>query len=177
MAGREADGCTPPEARPESRCTKYFTSIVTTPVDQHDRQGSFLDALGTLSDFQIFYGHFQTDRVVCRQCGHTYDDHHEKMTDVNIAVNLISDFFQNSADLAILVSGDGDLADLVRTALRLFPSKRIVVAFPPGRFSNDLRLATPLHTHIGRDLLAKSQLPEEIVRPDGYVLRRPAEWH
>ncbi|MDD5466872.1 MAG: NYN domain-containing protein [Anaerolineales bacterium] len=67
--------------------TKYFTTVVKQPDDKRRRQARFLDALGTLPNFHIFYGQFLSDTVVCRQCGHTYTTFHEKMTDVNISVD------------------------------------------------------------------------------------------
>lgn len=156
--------------------TKYFTSIVTRPPDQHKRQADFLEALQTLVDFQIYYGHFLSDPVTCRNCGHTYETHHEKMTDVNIAVEMLSDAYQDRFDTAFLVTADSDLLNLVRTVLRLFAKKRIVVVFPPGRHSVDLALAANRVLRIDRNLLAKSQFPEQLVKPDGYVLKRPSKW-
>lgn len=73
--------------------TKYFTSIVKQPADKHKRQATFLEALRTLSDFQIYYGHFLSDMVTCSNCGRTHQTYHEKMTDVNIATELMSDAF------------------------------------------------------------------------------------
>ncbi len=45
---------------------KYFTSLVSgTPRDPHKRkrQGSYLDALGTLRDFRILRGHYLHKQV------------------------------------------------------------------------------------------------------------------
>lgn len=75
--------------------TKYFTSIVNRPADKHKRQSIFLEALRTLSNSYIYYGHFLSDTVTCSHCGHTYQTYHEKMTDVNIATELMSDAFQD----------------------------------------------------------------------------------
>ena len=47
-----------------------------------------------LPDFDIHFGHFLGETMTCRHCGHTYLTHHEKMTDVNIAVELMLDVFQ-----------------------------------------------------------------------------------
>lgn len=104
-------------------CTKYFTSRVSsTPGDpQKDkRQGSYLEALETLSDFQIFYGHYLGTEVRCFNCGHTWGSHEEKMTDVNIAVELMVDAFQDAYDTALVVSGDSDLAVRLKRCLACF---------------------------------------------------------
>lgn len=106
--------------------TKYFTSLVTAPLDKNRRQAIFLEALGTLPDFSIYYGHYLADTIVCRQCGHTYTTHHEKMTDVNIATELLSDAFADRFDVALLVSADSDLVAPVQKVRQLFPQKRVV---------------------------------------------------
>jgi uncharacterized LabA/DUF88 family protein len=156
--------------------TKYFTTIVKHPEERRRRQAVFLEALQTLNDFQIFYGHFLADTVRCRNCGHTYETHHEKMTDVNISVELMSDAFQDQFDLALLVSADSDLVGPVRTVRRLFNHKRIVVAFPPGRSSKALKQVANAQIYIGRNVLAKSLFPDQVAKPDGYILHRPEQW-
>ncbi len=156
--------------------TKYFTSIVNQPPNKHKRQAIFLEALRTLSDFQIYYGHFLWNTTTCRHCGHAYRIYHEKMTDVNIAVELMSDAFQDRFDVALLVSADSDLVGPVQVVQRLFSQKLIVVAFPPGRFSSALRNTAKAYTFIGRNVLSKSVFPNQVIKPDGFVLHRPAKW-
>lgn len=156
--------------------TKYFTSVVNSPADKHRRQAVFLEALRTLPDFHIYYGHFLSDTVTCSRCGHSYQTYHEKMTDVNIAVELMSDTFRDRFDVAMLITADSDLVGPVRAVKQFSSSKRVVVAFPPGRYSNALKQAADGWTHIGRDVLLRSMFPDEVVKADGYVLRRPSEW-
>jgi len=156
--------------------TKYFTSVVNQPPDKHKRQATYLEALQTLSNVHIHYGHFLSDTVTCRNCGHTYRTYHEKMTDVNIATELMSDAFQDAFDTALLVSADSDLVGPVQAVRRLFSRKRIVIAFPPSRHSNALKRAANAYTHIGRNVLSKSVFPDQITKLDGFVLRRPRRW-
>ena len=157
--------------------TKYFTTIVRQPDAKRRLQAVYLEALRTLSDFQIFYGHFLSDAVVCRNCGYTYEAYHEKMTDVNIAVELMTDAFQDRFDMALLVSADSDLISPIRSVQSLFNSKRVVVAFPPDRSSKAIIQTASGHIYVGRDVLAKSVFPDKVTKTDGFVLRRPAEWH
>jgi hypothetical protein len=100
---------------------KYFTSVVTAPPDKNRRQATFLEALGTLPDFSIYHGHFLADEVTCWQCGHTYTTHREKMTDVNIATELLSDAFTDRFDAALLISADSDLVGPIQKVRHLFP--------------------------------------------------------
>jgi len=156
--------------------TKYFTTVVKQPEDKRTRQAVFLEALRTLPDFELFYGHWLSNPVTCRKCGHTYDVHHEKQTDVNIAVELMCDAFQDRLDMALLISADSDLVGPVKAIRRLFPDKRVIVAFPPARFSGELKAAAHGQTYIGPNVLSKSVFPDEVVKPDGFVLHRPVEW-
>jgi uncharacterized LabA/DUF88 family protein len=156
--------------------TKYFTTVVKQPRDKWQRQGVFLEALRTLSDFEIFYGHWLSNPVTCHECGHTYEAYHEKMTDVNIAVELMSDAFQHRLDVALLVSADSDLMGPVKAIRELFPQKAVVVAFPPKRVSAALKAGADAYTFIGRNVLSKSVFPDRVVKPDGFVLHRPPEW-
>lgn len=156
--------------------TKYFTTIVKRPEASRLRQAVFLEALQTLPAFSIFYGQFLEDTVICRQCGHTYVTHHEKMTDVNISVELMADAFQNHFDVALLISADSDLVGPLTAVRRLFPIKRIIAAFPPMRSSYALKRAANATLHIGHNELAKSLFPSTVLKADGVALRRPAQW-
>lgn len=157
--------------------TKYFTTVMAQPPDKHDRQGVFLDALQTLPDFNFYYGHFLVDRITCRRCGHAYDTYHEKMTDVNIAVELMTDAFQDAFDVALLFSADSDLVGPIKSIRRLFPSKQVVVIFPPDRFSRALQQVANGQKFINGAVLSKNQFPAQVIKANGVVLQRPAEWN
>lgn len=167
--------------KPDQRLvlTKYFTSWVSSlPAnpEKHKRQAAFIEALLTLPDFRIFYGQYQVRPQRCRNCGHVQEVFNEKMTDVNIAVELMTDAFQDAFDTAILISGDSDLTGPVRTVTRLFPGKRVVMAFPPARTSVALSGAASAYFTIGRLKLERSQFPDQVVKPDGFTLQRPPQW-
>lgn len=155
---------------------KYFTSRISGPPAKLRRQTTYIEALQTLPDLSIYYGKYLTSDRGCRNCGHVYPVSSEKMTDVNIAVELMSDAFQGGFDTALLVSADSDLVGPVQAVRRLFPSKRVIVAFPPRRHSVDLEHAATGCTNIGRAMLAKSQLPAVVTRRDRFELTCPATW-
>ncbi len=156
--------------------TKYFTSRVSFPPDKLERQELFLEALGTLTQFEIYYGKYLFNERSCRTCGHTVSVASEKMSDVNIAVQLMLDAFDDRFDMALLVSADSDLVPPVRAVRQRSPDKRIVVAFPPARFSVDLANHASGHFTIGRAQFAKSLFPPQVTSMGGYVLRRPERW-
>jgi len=157
---------------------KYFTSRTRNDPPKEHRQSTYIDALQTLppADFRIFCGKYQGETRTCRSCGAAYQTHNEKMTDVNIAVEMMSDAFQDRFDTALLISADSDLTAPVATTLRLFPSKRVVAAFPPARSSEDLKRVVSAYFTIGHGPLAKSVFPEHVQRADGFVPKRPPSW-
>ena len=156
--------------------TKYFTARVGFPADKVKRQATYLDALHTVSDVSIFHGRYQLNSFTCRNCSFVHQIPNEKMTDVNIAVELMQDAFQDRFDTAILISADSDLVAPVAAVQKLFPEKRIVVACPPGRFSANPCNAASAHFQIGRAVIAKSLFPETVTTASGFVLTRPASW-
>ena len=98
------------------------------------------------------------------------------MTDVNIAVQMLNDAIADRFDMAILISGDSDLTTPLQTLRMQFPAKRLIVAFPPGRKSAELSKAAHGFFTIGEAHLRQSQLPQQVVRKDGFVLQRPSTW-
>jgi uncharacterized LabA/DUF88 family protein len=157
----------------------YFTSrIRTTGKNQQDmqRQTCYLEALQTLPGLATHFGHFLEKPRKCLHSGAKWIGYEEKMTDVNIAVQMLNDAFADRFDLAILISGDSDLTTPLRTLREQFPTKRLIVAFPPGRKSADLSKAAHGYLSIGEAHLRQSQLPQQVVRKDGFVLQRPSTW-
>lgn len=156
--------------------TKYFTARISGPPDKQKRQTTYIEALCTLSDFEIYFGKYQLNPRNCKKCNYYEEVPSEKMTDVNIAVELMSDAFQDKYDVAYLLSADSDLAPVITRIRSLFPEKKIIVAFPPERHSKDLENKARFSFTIGRAALAKSLFPEEVKKEDGYVLKCPDLW-
>lgn len=158
--------------------TRYFTSRIAGPEAKRKRQTAYLEALSAFSgnSLQIEFEKYVTDTRICRHCSATYDVPSEKMTDVNIAVALLSDAYQDLFDTALLNSADSDLVPAVSAVKSIFPQKRVCVAFPPARFSNDLRSTAHAGFSIGRARLSQAQMPREFEGLDGVVHRCPAKW-
>ena len=158
---------------------RYFTArvhhVANDPSKVH-RQNTYIEALSTLTDVEIREGYFAEKVKTCRRCGATYKDYEEKMTDVNIAMEILGDAQDGRWDTAIIVSADGDLAGPVQTIRRRYPDKRVIVAFPPDRHSSLLRQLANGATSLRQETIRRSQLPEHVLRPDGLVLRRPQRW-
>lgn len=158
---------------------KYFTARISAqPGDpgKQRRQATWLEAIETLPDTRVFYGHYLPKTQNCFKCGASWTAHEEKMTDVHIAVELLRDAYENVFDTALLISADSDLAPPVSAVSDRFPAKRVVVVCPPDRQSKKLESVATAYFRLGRKTLHDSQLPDEYAKPDGFVLKRPGRW-
>jgi uncharacterized LabA/DUF88 family protein len=155
--------------------TKYFTSRIKGKPDSQMRQSIYVDALGTLPNLSIFYGVFQPDHKICTQCGKDSFPLQEKKTDVNIATQMIHDALQRNFDVAVLVSGDSDQVPTVEMVTKVF-KRKVIVAFPPRRFSANLQAVATGSFRIGEAKFQSSILPHTIQLPSGKILTCPADW-
>lgn len=146
----------------ELRHTKYFTSRVRGNVGKQQRQSAFLDAIMTLPNLSIYWGRYQPDTKQCQNCGHYSQHPQEKKTDVNIATQLLCDAFHDDFDTALVISGDADLVPPIEAVKRLFPEKRVIVAFPPRRYSTELAGLAHSCFNIFEAKFRQSQMPHTI---------------
>ena len=158
---------------------RYFAaSLISDSNDagKETRQKTYLDALETLPNLSIQLGYFQPQRSQCSNCGKVTRTYEEKMTDVNISVALLNDAQDDLFDTAMVISADSDLVGPIQSVLTRHPNKRVIAAFPPDRKSKHLRQVVNASFTIGRNKLRDSQLPDQVTRTDGFVLRRPTSW-
>jgi len=156
---------------------KYFTSrIKKTSPAKHKRQSLYIEALQTFPDVKLYYGKYQMTQYTCRNCKYINEIPEEKMTDVQLGIEVISDSYQDKYDTALIVTGDIDLLPSIEKVRAEFSNKRVIIVFPPMRATDELRRVANGYLHINEGLLKGSQLPDEIVKTGGYVLKRPIEW-
>lgn len=154
---------------------KYFTSLVSNNPSKEKRQRDYISALKTTNTI-IIYGHYKSKPKSCFSCHHTWNDNEEKMTDVNIAVHMLTDAMDDVYDMAMLISGDSDLVPPIRAVHSKFPTKRVMVAFPPNRHNNSVKNVSKGNLIIGKQALKQSQFQNPIMLPNGFVLKKPTEW-
>ena len=156
---------------------KYFTSrIKKASPAKHKRQSTYIEALNSTPDVRLYYGKYLLTPYKCKNCNFIDDIPEEKMTDVQLGVEVVSDAYQDKYDTAFIITGDVDIVPSIEKVRAEFSSKRVIVVFPPMRTADDLRAIASGYIHIDEKLLSESQLPDEIVKTGGYVLKRPAEW-
>ena len=99
----------------------------------------------------------------------------EKGSDVNLALSLLNDAWQDAYDCAVVVSNDSDLAE----ALRLVKTQhhKIIGVVTPGaperKTSRQLRQHSDFVRPVRTWMLRASQLPDPI---PGTTIHKPANW-
>ncbi|MCY3820886.1 MAG: NYN domain-containing protein [Gammaproteobacteria bacterium] len=165
---------------------KYFTAPVTGMAGS--RQDALLRAFGTLPRVEVILGAFKLKRISCtfRTCPRIangtpgFDVPEEKRTDVNIALHMLDDAYQQLCDRQVLVSGDSDMVPAVRMVQRRFPDVRIHV-YVPARVRRrgaavELRGAAHRSRTLPLNLMANSLLPNPVIARDGTVIHKPLDW-
>lgn len=156
----------------------YFSAISSNNKAKQDRQDLFFTANKQNPKFNLHLGKFLKKTKTCNSCKASYDTFEEKETDVRIASNMIRDVVLKKCHLSILISADSDLIPPIDCIKEIQPLHKIIVYFPPNRFSYDLEKKTTnsikLENH--KDKFEKSMLPENITLINGYNFSRPTKW-
>jgi uncharacterized LabA/DUF88 family protein len=154
----------------------FFTTLVTNDEEKRKRQKSYINALQTIENLHVVFGKFQKERTNCKTCGNVYFAEAEKMTDVNIATQIMCDYYGDRFDTAMVVSGDTDLVPPIKHINENDGRKRVMAIFPPNRANDEVRKHAKGDLVIGRKTLADSQLPATITGKLGETLHRPPNW-
>ncbi len=158
----------------------YFSAYAKWLSGPYSRHRAYVKALESMGVTPIM-GNFKPKDRECFSCNHSWVDHEEKETDVNIAVYLTVGAFKDSYDRALVISGDSDLSPAIELVNKKFPMKDIKIITPVGRFvSSQLRNAVggvknckeikPVH-------LNNCLLPESIYDDQGkMIVQRPSRY-
>jgi uncharacterized LabA/DUF88 family protein len=166
------------------RLIRYFSALVDGPTRNH--QQTYFKALSTTPRVEIILGKFKLKNV---RCGVTacaspgnkwYRIPEEKRTDVNIAVFMLDDAYQNACDQFVLISGDSDLVPAVNMVRSRFPKKRVTVYVPSRDPVRGAAVELRTSAHVARTpplaLLPHAQFPDQLADGAGGLLQRPSSW-
>jgi uncharacterized LabA/DUF88 family protein len=155
----------------------YFTAPITNRSGKQRRQRRYISALRTLDKLEIVNGVYRPREKSGPEKGtgihRTILTYEEKGSDVNLAVRLVADGYENRYDRAIVLSNDGDLKDAVRIVRAI--GKHVTVISPRLRVVGALQHANAFRT-LDVSILANCVLPDPVVAPDGTTFDKPAEW-
>jgi uncharacterized LabA/DUF88 family protein len=165
----------------------YFTALVS-PQQKTRRQLEYLRALETLPLITTILGKFKRRKVKCgvAACSFTgvkiFRVPEEKRTDVNIAIQMLDDAYNNEMDLAVLMTGDSDLVPAVDRIKTVFPEKKVYVYIPAPHRGHSRAAAVELRGAAGRArelpmlIIQRSLFPSTITGSDGRSIKKPAGW-
>lgn len=152
------------------------------------------EALQTDSRVEVFYGRFRVDRQDqwlwedYERIQRTWDKSmrprtitvartEEKGTDVNLAIHLLRDAFEQKFDRAIVLSNDSDLAPAILMA-RTYRPEIITVSPERRRPKQSRELARASHAlwEISEATLRGSQFDHEFIDNNGRKHAKPPVW-
>lgn len=114
--------------------TYYYTCPLPPDAENSARKGQqgFLNALRRTPYLEVRFGKLVRRDVHCSACGHSHQRYQEKGVDMRIGVDMLALASKDLYDVAVLVTGDGDLVEAVRAVKDL--GKHVELAtFPIGR--------------------------------------------
>ena len=163
---------------------KYFTARVQpSPYDPNVnvRQDAYLRALRAHCPLvELHYGHFLRHRVRTEHANPppaTVEvwKNEEKGSDVNLALHVLNDAWQNVYDCAVIVSNDSDLAQSLQMVKA--QHRKVIGLVTPGApqrtTSKELRRHADFVKPIRTWMLQSSLLPDPI---PGTTIHKPVTW-
>lgn len=171
----------------------YFTAYTDWNPERRSRHHTYV-TINQDRGCKVIFGKFLektvTSRVEClspclpkgtrRFCGKRFLVHEEKMTDVNIAVNILRACVQGLCDSVYLLSGDNDLIPALETARALCPKVRIRVLLPVNAKAKNLMAVCKAngfkYMRIAEEHLTKAQFPNPVVIGDK-TYSKPLHWN
>ena len=163
---------------------KYFTArIQPSPNDPtvQDRQDAYLRAVKAHCPLvELHYGHFLRHQVRMENASPPPPSvqvwkNEEKGSDVNLALHVLNDAWQDTYDCAVIVSNDSDLAESLR--LVKAQHKKLIGIVTPGaptrKTSRQLRIHADFVKPIRTWMLQSSQLPNP---NPGTTIHKPPRW-
>lgn len=154
----------------------YCTARVKENTQKQKRQNKYIEALETCKRVELLFGKFKVKQSKCPQCNFPIIKYEEKMSDVNIGVQLVKAASEGDKDEVYIVSGDTDLFSAIKVAREINPKMKIIVAFPPNRFNNEMKSIADASFIIGKNMLRKSLFKDSLKTKSGYLLKKPKSW-
>lgn len=166
---------------------RYFSAIQKNK-EKAKRQDLLFQANKFNPKFSITLGNFRQKskwrNVECngKKVGREIKFWEEKKSDVALASFIIRDIIKEECDTIFLFSADSDITPALDVVKEITYGKRsikIIVFFPPGNFSYDLKdaanKAIKLENHEYK--FKASLLPKELTLQNGYVIKCPEKWN
>ena len=157
---------------------RYYSAIVPWNADAAYRHRLYIEARATTGVITTL-GRFSKKEKRCPLCNRRFETYEEKHTDVNIAIDLISEALCDRYDRAVIISGDNDMLTAYEHVLRLFPEKSLQILLPIDARAENLKKWARAHkvqySKINENHLRNAQLPD-IIKVSNREIIVPARW-
>lgn len=160
----------------------YFTSRPKDPKKMA-KQNTLLNCNRKINPdlLKVVYGRYANDTIRCEAkygCKLEYQILEEKETDVNLALQMVIDCFENKCDKVVLFSNDSDFVPPMKRIREYHKNINTMIIFPPGHYSNHLSQICPyaLHMEKCKPKFNKSLLPHKVQFDDGKNYEIPESW-
>jgi uncharacterized LabA/DUF88 family protein len=155
---------------------KYFSALAhkrgLPSVKRHEAYMTFLKSEGV----ECILGRFKGQPRTCRNCGNSWKHPEEKETDVNIAVHMVADGYDDRYDVCYLISADTDLVPPLQMIKKNLNTKTIVAVSPPNRpHGQHIRSIAHRALKLNSKQIERCRLPEKM-EIKGKILNCPAEY-
>jgi uncharacterized LabA/DUF88 family protein len=166
---------------------RYFTAQVSARLhdpDQPQRQQTYLRALVTVPQIELHFGHFLTHEISMPDAAQWRAGRYrpvrvmkteEKGSDVNLATHLLVDAFDDTFEVAVVISNDSDLKEPIRLVRSRFGKKIVLLGPKSIRISGALRPLADYIRQFGPNALAKAQFPAQMRDAIG-AFHKPPSW-
>lgn len=142
----------------------YFSALAQqrgfASLKRHEAYIAALESEGV----QCILGRFKQQIRGCKNCGASWKQHEEKETDVNIAIQMVADAYDDEFDICYLISADTDLVPPLELIKAKHPAKEIVAVSPPNRpHGQHIRSVAHRSLKLNSNQLAKCRLPNQFI--------------
>jgi len=103
----------------------------------------------------------------------------EKETDVNIVIHIVRDAISFNCDKMLVITNDTDITPALKMALKHNKNLKIKILTPPTyrlhyTLKSVIQQEKPIH--ILKEHIQRSLLPEEVMLPNGKIIRIPSNY-
>lgn len=135
----------------------FFTALPTHLEDKnpgkiarHKAYTNLLESVG----INVVWGKFKRKDSYCRaDCKKHFNSYEEKQSDINIAITILSDAYENKFEKAVIITADTDFVSTIELIRNKFPQKQVLLLVPPNRnkHASELRNCVTKHLQINAD--------------------------
>lgn len=104
-----------------------------------------------------------------------YNAKEEKKTDVNLAIKIVEDAYENYFDTAYIISCDTDIVPAIELVKKKFPNKKLINVRIANSIGRDIQNACHSHIELSWKMI-KDALMDETITTKDWVIDMPKEW-